>query len=81
MHGSSGDVDIENRLVDTEWEGKAGTNGESSKETFICKIDSQWGFRVLKPIICENLVGWDGMRGGSEFQEGGNIYIPMTDSC
>ena len=35
LHGSSGDVVIENRLVDTEWEGKGGTNGKSSMETFI----------------------------------------------
>ena len=33
--GSSGDTDIEYRLVDTVWgEGEGGTNGESSVETY-----------------------------------------------
>ena len=43
MQGSSGDADIENRLVDTEWEGEGGMNRESSMETHTlpyvkCKI-------------------------------------------
>ena len=28
-----------------------------------------------------NLEGWDGVAGGREVQEGGDIHIPMTDSC
>ena len=47
----------------------------------ICKIDSQWKFavwlRVLKPMLCDSLEGWDGMRGGRQFQEGGIICIPI----
>ena len=31
--GSNGDKDIENRFVDTGWEGDGGTNGERSMET------------------------------------------------
>ena len=33
MQGSSGDADIENRLMDTEREGEGETNAESSMET------------------------------------------------
>ena len=28
-----------------------------------------------------NLEGCDGVGGGKEVQDGGNIYIPMADSC
>ena len=61
--------------------------GESNMETYItiCKIDSQWEFAVclmeLKQELCINLEGWDGEADGREVQEGGYIYIPMTDSC
>ena len=51
----------------------------------ICRIDSQWEFAVclreLKQGLCINLEGWDEEGDGSEVQEGGNICIPMADSC
>ena len=52
----------------------------------ICKIDdSQWEFAVwlrkLKQVLCINLEGWDGEGDGREVQKGGDICIPMTDSC
>jgi hypothetical protein len=56
-------------------------------ETYItiCKIDSQWEFAVwlreLQPGLCNYLEGWDGEVGGREAQEGGDICIPMADSC
>ena len=56
-------------------------------ETFItmCEIDSQWEFAVwlrkLKQGLCINLEGWDGERVGREVQKGGDICIPMADSC
>ena len=58
----------------------------TSKFTLIiCKIDSQWEFAVclreLKQGLCINLEGWDEEGDGSEVQEGGNICIPMADSC
>ena len=31
-------------------------------------------------MLCGNLVGWNGVGGGKEFQEGDNISIPMADS-
>ena len=30
---------------------------------------------------CDNLEGWDGVGDGREVQEGGDICIPVTDSC
>ena len=58
-------------------------HGKSNMETYItkCKIDSQQEFAVwlrkLKQGLCINLEGWD----GREVQEGGDICIPMADSC
>ena len=56
-------------------------------ETYItiCKIDSQWEFvvclRELKQGLCINLEGWNGEGDGREAPEGGDICIPMADSC
>ena len=56
-------------------------------ETYITisKIDNQWEFamrlRKLKQGFCINLDGWDGEGDGREVQRGGDICIPMTDSC
>ena len=61
--------------------------GKNNMETYttICKIDSQWEFAVwlrkLKQVLCINLEGWDGEGNGREVQKGGNICIPMADSC
>jgi len=61
--------------------------GKSNMETYItmCKIDSQWQFAVclrkLKQGLCFNLEGWDRAGNGREVQKGGDIYIPMGDSC
>ena len=61
--------------------------GKSNMETCItiCKIDSQREFAVwlrkLKQGLCINLEGWDGMRDGREVQKGGDICMPMADSC
>ena len=32
-------------------------------------------------LYSDNLEGWDGMGSGRKFQEGGDICIPMADSC
>ena len=37
--------------------------------------------RELQPGLCNYLEGWDGEVGGREAQEGGDICIPMADSC
>ena len=51
----------------------------------ICKTDSQEEFSVwlrkLKKGLCINLEGWDRARDGREVQKGGDICIPMADSC
>ena len=60
--------------------------GKSNMETSItiCKIDSQWEFAVwlrkLKQGLCINLEGVAG-EGNRELQKGGDICIPMADSC
>ena len=71
--------------------GKRGGEGEmygkSNMETYItmCKIDSQWEFAVwvrkLKQGLCINLEGWGGEGNVRDVQEGGDICIPMADSC
>ena len=61
--------------------------GKSNTETYItiCKIDSQREFAVwLRGLcinLCINLEGWDGVGDGREVQKGGDICIPMADSC
>ena len=56
-------------------------------ETYItmCKIDSKWEFAVwlrkLKQELYIKLEVWDGEGDEKEVQEGGDICIPMADSC
>ena len=33
------------------------------------------------PVLCDNLEGWNVARGGREVPDGGDIHIPMVDSC
>ena len=61
--------------------------GKSNMETYITiyKIDSQQEFAVwlrkLTQGLCINLYRWDGERDWSEVQKGGDICLPMADSC
>ena len=61
--------------------------GDRNMETYItiCKIDSQWKFAVCrrepKQGLCVNLEEWDGVGNGRGVQKGGDICIPMADSC
>ena len=61
--------------------------GESNMETYItmCKIDSKREFAVwlreLRQGLCDNLEGWDGEGEAREVQEGGDMGVPMADSC
>ena len=61
--------------------------GKSNVETYItiCKIDSQQEFAVwlrkLKQGPCIHLEGWNGEGNGRKLQKGGDICIPMADSC
>ncbi|MCH3790136.1 hypothetical protein, partial [Campylobacter jejuni] len=60
---------------------------KSNMETYItiCKIDSQQEFALwlgkLKQGLCINPEGWDGEGDGKEVQKGGDMCIPMADSC
>ena len=62
-------------------------DGKSNVETYttVCKIDSQGEFAVwlrkLKQGLCINLEGMDGVGDGREVQKGGDICIPLDDSC
>ena len=31
--------------------------------------------------LCNTLEGWDGVEGGREVHEGGDVCIPVADSC
>ena len=70
-------------------EGEGGRYGERNMETYItiCEIDSQRKLAVrvreLKQVLHNNLERWDGEEdgGGNGVQEGGDICIPMADSC
>ena len=61
--------------------------GKNNMQTYItiCKIGSQWEFAVqvrkLKQGLCINLEEWDGEGDGREVQKGGDICIPVADSC
>ena len=60
---------------------------ENNMETYItiCKIDSPWEFflclKELKQWLCISLEGWAREGDLREVQEGGDICIPMADSC
>ena len=68
-------------------EGGGEIYGESNMETYntICKIDSQWyfavWFRELKQGLCDNLEGWNREGDRREVREGGEVGVPMADSC
>ena len=61
--------------------------GERNIEIYntICKTDSQWEFAVclreLKQGLCDYVEGWEGEGDGREVQEGGDMGVPMADSC
>ena len=84
LQGSNRYADIENRLVDTEGDGKGGTKWEHSMKTYTlpCVKHNQWEFaiwrRELKLVLCENLEGWDGVGGGKEVQE---VARSLQEGC
>ena len=38
-------------------------------------------YRELNPVLCGNTEGWNGVGDRREVQEGGDICIPVADSC
>ena len=78
LQGSSGETDIENRLLDMgrgEERVRCMERVTWKLNNTICKIDSQREFAVwlrkLKQGLCINLEGWDGEGDGREVPEGG----------
>ena len=61
--------------------------GKSNMEIYItiCKIHGQQEFACMaqetQKGLCINLEGWDGEGDRRKFQKGGDICIPMADSC
>ena len=47
----------------------------------ICCVAQETHTGALYQGLCINRERWDGEGGGREVQEGGNICIPMADSC
>ena len=89
MQGSNGETERENDL-ETWGKGKRGQgemDGKSNMETYnsICKIGNQGEFalslRELKEGLCNNLEGWDGEGDWRGVWEGGDMGVPMADSC
>ena len=70
-----------------QWGGVDEMFGKSNMETYItiCKIVSQREFaiclRKLKQGLCINPERWDGEEDRREVQKGGDICIPLADSC
>jgi len=69
-----------------EWEGEMYGESNIEIDNTICKIDGQWEFAVwlreLKQGLCDRLLGWAGGEGdGREVWEGGEMGVPMADSC
>ena len=89
LQSSSGETDIEKRPMNTVGgeEGEGEMHGEGNMETYftICKIDSPWELaiclRELKQALWDNLEGWDGEGEEREVREGGDMDVPMADSC
>ena len=87
LQSSNGETDIENSHGHGDRGGEGEMYEKSNMETYmtIYKIDSQqecvlW-LRKLQQGLCINLEVWDGEGDGREFQKGGDICIPMADSC
>ena len=69
-------------------EGEGKINWESSIETqTLPYVKQRVSGNLLyeagnsNPVLCDNLEGWDGVRGGRGGPEGGDIYILMDDLC
>ena len=81
MQGRNGDTDVENGLVDTVWEREGGTDRESSIDTYtiMCQISSLWEAaredRELNLVLCDDLEGCGGGRGGRLKTEGTYVQL------
>ena len=81
LQGSNGDANTEDKLVDPEGRSGRGELREQRWNPHIT-IGGQWkcaAWHSSNPTFCDNIEGWDGVGGGREVQEGGDIHIPMAD--
>ena len=76
---------VENELVDTVGEGEGGTNWESSIDIYTLSSVKQWvGSCYITQGACPGTLWWlrgVGLGEGREDQQGGYLYIIMTDLC
>ena len=58
-------------------------SGQRYAKEFVCYIvtGKLLYSKELRLVLCDNLEGWDEVQGGREVQEGGDMCIPMVDSC
>ena len=81
LQGSSGETDMENRLMDMGRgvERMRCMEKVTWKHITVCKRDSPREFAVclrkLKQELCINLEGWGGEGDGREVQNGGDICM------
>ena len=73
--------------MDTAGEGEGGTNSENSTQTYTLPYVKQIASgNVLcdtgsSTQCCDNLEGWDAVADGRWVQKGGDIFLPVGDSC
>ena len=85
LQGSKGDTDINNRFW-SRWERKMVVwfQRVALKHTLLY-VDSEWEFAIdagnPKLVLSDNLEAWDSMGDGREASEGGDLCIPMANSC
>ena len=82
LQGRKRDSDTENRLMDVEGEVEGGMNWESSIGIYIWPCVEQRANR--NSLYSTGTSAWCSVttwRGGMEVHEGGDIRVPMADSC
>ena len=69
-------------------EGEGGTNWRTNIERYTLRYVEYSASRNLlydsgisNLVLCVHLDGWDRVGGEREIKEGGNLCIPMADSC
>ena len=86
LQGNNGGTDIEKTYGHGEREGEGEMFGKCNMETYttICKIDSNRNLLYISETQIGALYkpeAWNGKVDGREAQKGGDICIPMADSC
>ena len=87
MQGSNRDTDIENRLWTQRGRGdwdrlrEQCGNASSPYVKYTTSGNLQLGPGSSHLVLCDNAERWDGVGGGREIQDGGDICIPVSDSC